>query len=115
MAVKRIAHKPALTKQEAQAIFERQFAGKYTVEPCESPLSLKTKYRDFQVVKNAILGVALKLEQTPTETKFVYAAVPPRRLLRSLSLGIAGAYCQFWGGSLTKEIEDFIDSAPEFK
>src|SRR6266545_4963907 len=114
MAVRTIAHKPELNKEEAQAIFERHFAGKYTVEPCESPLSLKTKYRDFQVVKNAILGVALKLEQTATETKFVYAAVPPKRLWRSLSLGVAGVYCQFWGGSLTREIEDFIDSAPEF-
>jgi len=55
------------------------------------PLSLKTKYRDFQVVKNPFLGVALKLEQTRNETKFVYAAVPPRRLIRALSLGIAGA------------------------
>ena len=66
-------------------------------------------------MKNPILGVALKLEQSPTETKFVYAAVPPRRLLRTLSLGVAGVYCQFWGGSLTREIEDFIESAPEFK
>ena len=85
------------------------------MEPCASPLSLKTQFRDFQVVKSPIFGVALKLEQTPTETKFVYAAVPPRRLWRTLTLGVAGAYCQFFGGELTREIEDFIDSSPEFK
>jgi hypothetical protein len=115
MAIKAIAHKPGLTKEDAQAIFVKHFADKYRVERCDSPLSLKTKYRDFQVVKNPILGVALKLEQTPTETKFVYAAVPPRRSLRVLTLGMTGAYCQFFGGSLIKEIEEFIDSAPEFK
>ena len=114
MAVKTIAHKPSLTKEEAQAIFTRQFAGKYQVEPCESTLSLKTKYRDFQVVKNLVLGVALKLEQTPTETKFVYATVPPRRLVRTLSFGFAGVACLLFGGNLTKEIEAFIEAAPEF-
>lgn len=114
LAVKSIAHKPDLTKEEAQTIFARHFAGKYKVEPCDSPLSLKTKYRDFQVVKNAFLGVALRLQQTPTQTEFVYTAVPPRRLVRALSLGLAGAYCQFFGSGLTKEIEAFIDSAPEF-
>jgi len=114
MAVKRIAHKPDLTKDQVQALFTQHFVGKYKVESCESPLSLKTMYRDFQVVKNMALGVALKLEQTPSETKFVYGAVPPRRLVRSLSLGMAGVYCLLFGRTLTKEIEAFIDSAPEF-
>jgi len=114
LAVKTIVHKPELTEQEVQAIFARHFAGKYQVEACDSPLSLKTKYRDFQVVKNVVLGVALKLEQTPTETKFVYAAVPPRRLVRTLSFGFAGVACLLFGGGLTKEIETFIESAPEF-
>jgi len=84
------------------------------VESCERPLSLKTKFRDFQVVKNSVIGVALKLEQTETSTKFVYGAVPPVRWIRSISFGFAGLACLLFGGSLTREIEDYIESAPEF-
>ena len=78
-------------------------------------MSLKAKYRDFQVVKNPVLGVALKLEQTPAETRFVYAAVPPNRWVRSISFGLAGLACILFGSSLTEEVEEFIKSAPEFQ
>jgi hypothetical protein len=114
MDVRKIAHKPELTSDEAQAVFARHFAGRYEVEPCESPMSSTTKYQDFQVVKNPFLAVALKLEQAPAETRFVYAAVPPRRWIQTLSLGTAGIYCLVFGKSVTREVENFIESAPEF-
>lgn len=115
MAIRQIVHKPQLTKEEVQAIFARRFEGKYRVESCEDPLSLKSKYRDFQVVKNPVVGVALKLEQTDSGTQFVYGAVPPNRWIRGISFGLAALACWRYGGPLTKEIEDFIDTAPEFK
>lgn len=115
MAIREIAHKPDLTKEQAQEIFRKHFESKYKVEPCGSPVSLKTKYRDFQVVKNPVIGVALKLEQTPTGTTFVYAAVPPNRWIRAISFGIAALACILFGRNLTSEVEAFIDSAPEFK
>jgi hypothetical protein len=115
VAVLQIAHKPALTSDEAQEIFRRHFAGKYSVQPCEGLLSLKAKYRDFQVVKNPVIGVALKLQQSESETSFVYAAVPPNRWVRSISFGFAGIACMLWGGSLTREVETFIKAAPEFQ
>ncbi|MEX0683132.1 MAG: hypothetical protein WD904_12205 [Dehalococcoidia bacterium] len=114
MAVLRIAHKPALTSDEAQEIFRRHFDGKYSVQPCNALLSLKTKYRDFQVVKNLATGVALKLQQSDSETSFVYAAVPPNRWVRSFSFGFAALICWLQAGSLTREVEDFIKAAPEF-
>lgn len=114
MAVLSVAHKPALTSEEAQEIFRQHFARKYSVQPCNGLLSLKAKYRDFQVVKNPVVGIALKLQQSDSETSFVYAAVPPNRWLRSISFGFAGVICMLWGGSLTREVEDFIKGTPEF-
>ncbi|MEX0682675.1 MAG: hypothetical protein WD904_04075 [Dehalococcoidia bacterium] len=68
MAVKTIAHKPNLTKEQAEEIFRKHFEGKYKVE------DFKGLFRDFMVVKNPFTGVALKLEQAEGETKFVYAS-----------------------------------------
>lgn len=115
MTVKKIAYKPELTTEQAEQAFRRHFEPKYKVEPCTSPLSLKTKYRDFQVVQNAFVGVALKLDQRGTETRFVYAAVPPTRWIRTVSLGVAGLFCWLRGGPLTNEVEAFIESSPEFR
>lgn len=106
MAVKTIAHKPELTKEQAQEIFRKGFDGKYAVE------DFKGLFRDFQVVKSPFVGVAVKLEQTDTETKFVYAGLAPRWWARVLLGGLIGLL--FWGG-LTKEVESFIDSEPAFK
>ncbi len=114
MAIISISHKPELTKEEAQEIFRRHFQDKYSVQPCDDVPSLKAAFRDFQVVKNPVIGVAFKLEQTGTQTRFIYAAVPPNRWIRTLSMGIAGTVCLFFGRSLTREVEDFIRSAPDF-
>ena len=35
MAVMKIAHKPDLTKEQAQRAFTRHFEGKYAVKPCD--------------------------------------------------------------------------------
>jgi len=106
MAVKTIAHKPGLTKEQAQEIFAKQFEGKYKVE------DFKGLFRDFTVVKNPFTGVALKLEQSEGETKFVYSGLAPRWWARLLLGGLIGFL--FWN-RITNEVEAFIDSAPEFK
>ena len=106
MAVKVIAHKPELTKEQARQIFTKAFEGKHKVQDFAGP------FRDFVVVKNPFAGVALKLEQTDTETKFVYAGVAPAIWARLILGGLIGFL--FWTG-ITKEVEAFIDSAPEFK
>jgi hypothetical protein len=106
MAVATIAHKPQLTKEQAQEIFAKQFASKYKVH------EFKGLLRDFVVEKNAWVGVALKLEQTDTETKFVYAGLAPKWWARALMGALLGMF--LWNG-LTNEIEQFISTAPEFK
>jgi hypothetical protein len=106
MAVKTIAHKPELTKEQAQQIFAKHFEGKYKIE------DFVGLFRDFQVVKNPFAGVAVKLEQTDSETKFVYGGLAPRWWARMLLGGLIGFL--FWNG-ITNEVEAFIDSAPEFK
>ena len=115
MAIRKIAHRPDLTKEQAEEIFRRNFEPRYKVQHCEAPLSLKTKFRDFQVVKNQAVGGALKLEQTAPETRFVYGGVPPYRWLRSATFGLVSIVCLAFAGDLTREIEEFIDSAPEFR
>ncbi len=71
MAVITVAHKPELTKAQAQETFAKHFAGKYTVE------DFRGLFRDFTVVKNPFVGVAVKLDQTSSETKFVYGGAGP--------------------------------------
>ena len=105
MPVITIAHNPQLTKEQVRAAFERQFSGKYRVEKTQAP------FRDFQVVMNAFVAVAVKLEQTDRETKFVYGGLSPSLWARLL-LG------QFFGfvtcRGLTHEVEQFIRTAPDF-
>jgi hypothetical protein len=57
------------------------------------------------------VGVALNLEQTGSETKFVYAGVAPKLWARLLLGGLLGVL--FWSG-LTNEVRDFMEKAPEF-
>ena len=108
MAVTDLAHRPELTKEETQAIFARHFDGKYAVEDFKGPLSM----RAFMVVKNPFIGVALKLEQSGSETKFVYNGVSPRFWARMLFGGLLGFF--FWNG-LTNEVRQFLETAPEFQ
>jgi hypothetical protein len=106
MAVTTIAHKPDLTKEQVQEIFRKHFEGKYSVEKVSRPL------RDFVVVKNPFVGVDVKLQQGGNETKFVYSGLAPHLLARLLLGGLIGFV--FWR-SLTNEVREFIESAPEFK
>ncbi len=108
MAIKEIAHKPELTKEQAEEIFRKNFEPKYKVE------EFKGYFRDFMVVKNAWVGVAVKLEQDEADkkTKIVYGGLAPRFWARMLLGSLIGVF--LWNG-LTNEIEAFIDSAPEFK
>jgi hypothetical protein len=105
MAVVTVAHKPELTKAQAQEIFAKHFAGKYTVE------DFRGLFRDFTVVKNPFVGVAVKLDQTSSETKFVYSGLAPRWWARVLLGGLIAWL--FWGG-LTNEVRQFMETAPEF-
>ncbi len=115
MAVASIAYNPKLTKGEAQSIFARHFEGKYAVEEFKGPLIRVWELmvvRDFMVVKNPFVGVALRLEQSRSETRFVYSGISPRfwpRMLVGAPLGFL-----FWNG-LTKEVRQFIETAPEFQ
>ncbi len=105
MAVQAIAHKPELTKEQAKEIFRAGFDGKYKVEDFRGLL------RDFMVVKSAFVGVAIKLEQTGSETKFVYGGLAPRVWARLLMGSLIGIF--LWG-PLTSEVRAFVESAPEF-
>ena len=105
MAVLSVGHKPDLTKEQAKGIFAKHFEGKYTVEDFPGP------FRDFVVVKSPFVGVALKLEQTGSETKFVYSGVAPKLWARLLLGGLLGIL--FWSG-LTNEVRDFMEKGPEF-
>ena len=67
MAVITVGHHPELTKEQAQEVFAKHFAGKYVVRTFTGPL------RDFAIDKNAFIAVAVKLDQTGSETKFVYS------------------------------------------
>lgn len=106
MAIATIAHKPELTKEQAQKLFAHHFAGKYTVH------EFKGFLRDFVVEKNPFIGVAVKLEQSAGETRFVFGGLAPRWWARLLLGGLIGFL--FWGG-ITTEVKQFIESAPEFK
>jgi hypothetical protein len=106
MAVATIAHKPELTKEQAQELFRRHFDGRYSVEEFRGP------FRDFAVVKNPFVGVAVKLEQGANETKFVYTGLAPRWWARVMLGALLGMF--LWNG-LTSEVKQFIETAPEFK
>lgn len=109
MAVATIAHKPQLTKEQAQEIFARHFAGKYKVEDFKGP------FRDFQIVRNAFIGVSVKLQQTGAETKFVFVGFTPKLWARMLTgVFLILASWLFWNGMMN-EVKELIESAPEFK
>jgi hypothetical protein len=106
MPVSKIAHHPELTREQAQDLFRKHFEGKYKVEDFRGP------YRDFIVVKNPFVGVAVKLEQTGKETKFVYSGQARRLWAGLLSAGGIGMLIR---NKLTTEIKQYIQTAPEFK
>ena len=110
MAVTTIAHKPDLTKEEAREIFRRHFEPKCKVEDWKGVL-VGSK-RDFLVVKNHFIGVAVGLEQSQSETKFVYSGLAPRIYARILGAGLISVF--LWG-RFVSEVRHFIENAPEFK
>ncbi len=105
MAVQSIGHKPGLTKEQAKEIFAKHFEGKYAVKNFAGP------FRDFVVVKNPFVGVAVKLEQTGSDTKFVYSGVAPKLWARMLLGELIGFL--IWN-SITGEVRDFMEKAPDF-
>ncbi len=100
-----VAHKPGLSKEQAQEIFARHFAGTYDVHAFSGP------FRDFVVEKNAFVGVAVKLEQTGNETRFVFNGLAPKWWARALLGAIVGMV--LWP-PITKEVRTFVETAPEF-
>lgn len=105
MAVITVAHKPELTKEQAKEVFAKHFAGKYVVRDFTGP------FRDFVVDKNAFIAVAVKLDQTGSETKFVYSGLAPRWWARLLLPVLWGFL--LWT-PMTNEIRIFMEAAPEF-
>jgi len=117
MAVTKIAYKPGLTAEQALEAFKKQFQGKYEVEPWVRPgLAVAAPKRDFVIKKNAFAGVSVKLEQGEGETKFVYTGYAPNQLAGTLVYLGGGVILSYlvWN-SLTREVQSFIESAPEFK
>ncbi len=105
MAKVTIAHKPDLTKEQAQEIFSQHFSANYRVVSYRRPL------RDFVIEKNPFVGVAVKLVQQSNQTSFVYNAMAPRWWAAALLGALISAVL---GRGLTAEVRAFIDAAPEF-
>jgi hypothetical protein len=110
VAVTKIAYKPGLTKDEAQEIFRRQFEPRYSVENWKG--ASVGAPRDFVLNKNPFVGIAVKLQQSDGETKFVYTGYAPKLWARMLFTGLISFL--IWNGP-TNEVREFIESAPEFQ
>ncbi len=117
MAVTKIAHRPDLTKEQAMDIFRRHFAGKYEVVAYRRPAYALTLARwDFWVKKSGLIGLRVRLQQSASETKFVYAGWFPSSLAAfGWGFLIGYVFSYFLWNSLTGEVRSFIESAPEFK
>lgn len=112
MAVMAIAHNPDLTIEQVKEIFRKRFEPKYRVEAMGRFGAHCPPRRDFMVVKNPWAGIAVRLEQSDSKTKFVYG-------------GVFARWWAFWIGGflmaiismrilLMKEVKDFMRTAPEF-
>jgi hypothetical protein len=111
MAVREIAHKPELTSEAVEDVFRRHFEPRCKVEQIRG-VKRTTLRRDFMVVKSAFIAVSLRLEQGDRSTKLVYSGLVPRSWARLITVGGILGYIM-WRG-LTHEVEQLIDSAPEF-
>jgi len=113
MAITKIAHKPGLTSEQAMEAFKKHFEGKYKVEPwVRSGLAVAAPRRDFAIKKSTFSAVSVKLDQGEGDTKFVYTGYVPNAFARVLVGGLIALLLQ---NSLTGEVREFIESAPEFK
>ena len=101
-----IAHQPELTKEQAMEIFATEFGDRYRVAP------FRGLFRDFVIEKNAFTGVAVKLEQSSTETKLIYNAFTSRWWARLLLGVIIGPIL---GRGLTAEVAQFIATSPDLQ
>jgi hypothetical protein len=104
MALVSIGHRPDLTPEQAQAAFERHFAGKYKVYPT------KARLRDFIVKKTDWAGVGVRLKQEKTGTVFVFTAMMPNLLLQAL---FGGAIAYLLLRSTWKELENEVRACIE--
>jgi hypothetical protein len=106
MAVVSVAHHPELTIDDIFDIFQRHFGQKYALERPH-------RYGHFAIKAENVV-VAVKVEQDPTRTKFVF-----RREQSSRWQGLFWA--ELLGGSgpasagLMGEVAAFIREAPEFR
>jgi hypothetical protein len=101
-----VAHRPELTKEQTMEIFAKEFGDRYRVAP------FRGLFRDFVIEKNAFVGVAVKLEQSTTETKLIYNAFTSRWWARALLGMLIGPIL---GRALAAEVGQFIDTSPEFQ
>lgn len=110
MAIINIGHHPELTKEQAREIFAKRFAGKYEIT------SARAIGRDFVVKQSGFVGVGVRLQQQDGATSFVYSAMIPSILFRSLFGGlIAYLFLRRNVGELEQAVEEFMRTAPEFK
>ena len=111
MAVADIGHHPELTAEAAMEIFKEGFAGKYEVSKWTRPGGV----RDFVIIKNSLIGVAVKLKQGKDKTSFVYADTIPSMLMTLL---LAGVWYVLINRSsydaMMNDVKTFIENAPEF-
>ena len=107
MGVKKIAHHPEMTWEQAMEVFKKEFGDRYKVYSAK-----RTPMRDFVVQKNGFVGVSMRLVQTKDETKLVYSGFSPSLLARMVVGPLIAIF--FWN-ALTNEIKAFIERAPEFR
>ncbi|HEX5473596.1 MAG TPA: hypothetical protein VFX12_02955 [Vicinamibacterales bacterium] len=115
MAVETIGFNPGLTPERVREVFARHFDGRCRIEDWHG-VNIAGTRRDFVVVKNAFVGVSVRLEQGSSDTKFVYTGLAPRAWARAIASGVLGVLASylFWNG-LTHEVRDLIETAPEFR
>jgi hypothetical protein len=109
MAVTSIGYNPNLTAEQAKSIFAAHFSPRYAIEDWKGGWGIP---RDFLIVKNAFIGVGVKLDQAQNDTKFVYAGWAPKYWARVLVQGLLQYV--IWNG-LTNEVKQFIETAPDFR
>ena len=115
MAVETIGFNPGLTPERVREVFARHFEGRCGIEDWHG-VNVAGTGRDFVVVRNAFVGVGVRLEQGASETKFVFTGFAPAIWARVLASGLLSVLASmlFWNG-LTNEVRDLIQTAPEFR
>jgi hypothetical protein len=110
MATLSIGYRPELTKEQAQEVFARGFAGKYEV------VQAQVMRRDFLLKKSGWAGVGVRLQQDKDQTVFVFTGMMPNLLLQAIFGGLASyLFLRSTWKELEQEVSEFIATAPEFQ